>query len=1235
MDIKLRTERNMQVLVLLGSVVLICLQLFGAHSKLIKMTVHLGYYTILGALCALVGYSACQWYKNGNLKRKALQYAGGYYGLYVITSVCRMWMKDEKPFVNSLVQVMVFRKITKYSEIFFGMLLITVLSIWLIPLLCEKLNHRKILTLISLAAVGITFLPDDYLGYPVLGMLFGTDVFRGLTLAAYAGCYLMGCGLFKRHEGKKRVKITELLVGAAVSVFIIYMKRGVLKHGIEFPVLYWEVLVSFGLAILCLYICERVKIKTLKTSCLFVSTGIMIVMAYVLNIYAGIEKIGTKVLPFFCILLALSAICICLAAQWLVQSFFKLCQQESGEKGRYYLTYLLAYTAAFFVMMIIVFLPFRENHAVFLWCRDAISQYFPRAVFFSKNVREALQAVLTGSYTLKMYDFTLGMGDAVIWSLDPVYWLYAFFAPDNMEAGYQFVTILRFYMIGLSVSALLFYLKKGRRMTLFCSFIYVFSGYALYAVVRHPQFAIPLVLLPLLIIAVEEILKHQKWHMGCALIALSLLSNYYFLFMNTIALVVYFLIRFFCMDEARRTIGNFLTYLRVFAGAYILGIGMGSMAIFTSVMAYAGSERAGAGVMQSASPLFYTTAWPTDVYMFFLTTGRNAGNWLKMGFVPLAYAALVLLFLRKGKKELKALFGVCVLFILFPVAGYVMGGLGNVTNRWSYMLALLVTVVIAEILPIVHSISRHEIKLLLLSLLPYVIIALGYRHYSNEYTLKALVLLLITCIILILSADVIGIFNKKQMSVALAVLLVVCLWTNGDTMYSLEEAGGVAEYTAKGGAMEAATATGVRALKGYDDESFYRVGEPYTSAYRLCAPTILGVNGISYYNSTINGKIIDYNISLGNLMSGLVDQRGFNNRTFMNALACVKYYGVDKKSGELEQEGEYEYFDNGQSEKGVPYGYVYIGDSTVNGHDYEIYENQYALPIGYTYSQTISRSEFEQYNAAEKQEIMLTHAVVEESEGRYAESVNYGELTVQKMNITDMDLGECTIEDGKLYVKAGSVMTLYFDGLPNSETYFYLNGRVSEQVEDQDQIWFVISSEANTYTGLLRSTMNSYGLDRDEYLINTGYSENGINSISIKWSNSGSIDLNELAVYCQPMTQYGQYIDALKTDVLENVEISDNKVSGTISLAESKLLALSIPYQNGWTAYVDGEKADIKNINVMYMGLELTPGEHTIELRFELPGLKRGMAVTAVSTVIFVALLIRDRRKKRKQMKEA
>ena len=65
----------------------------------------------------------------------------------------------------------------------------------------------------------------------------------------------------------------------------------------------------------------------------------------------------------------------------------------------------------------------------------------------------------------------------------------------------------------------------------------------LYAGIRHFQFITPLILLPLLIIAMERLIRYGKWYMMTVMVALSLLCSYYFLYMNTIALGFYFVCR--------------------------------------------------------------------------------------------------------------------------------------------------------------------------------------------------------------------------------------------------------------------------------------------------------------------------------------------------------------------------------------------------------------------------------------------------------------------------------------------------------------------------------------------------------------------------------------------------------------------------------------------------------------------------------------------------------------------
>jgi uncharacterized membrane protein YfhO len=69
---------------------------------------------------------------------------------------------------------------------------------------------------------------------------------------------------------------------------------------------------------------------------------------------------------------------------------------------------------------------------------------------------------------------------------------------------------------------------------------------------------------------------------------------------------------------------------------------------------------------------------------------------------------------------------------------------------------------------------------------------------------------------------------------------------------------------------------------------------------------------------------------------------------------------------------------------------------------------------------------------------------------------------------------------------------------------------------------------------------------------------------------------------------------------------------------------MSIPYQKGWTAYVDGQETELLRANYMYMALPIEAGEHTIELKFEIPGVFTALWIMAGSAGMFVILCIAD-----------
>ena len=65
-----------------------------------------------------------------------------------------------------------------------------------------------------------------------------------------------------------------------------------------------------------------------------------------------------------------------------------------------------------------------------------------------------------------------------------------------------------------------------------------------------------------------------------------------------------------------------------------------------------------------------------------------------------------------------------------------------------------------------------------------------------------------------------------------------------------------------------------------------------------------------------------------------------------------------------------------------------------------------------------------------------------------------------------------------------------------------------------------------------------------------------------------------------------------------------------IDLNRENLVFYSIPYDEGWSATVDGEPAQIEKVNVGFMAVRVPEGEHTIRFDYNTPGLSTGNWVT-------------------------
>lgn len=94
-------------------------------------------------------------------------------------------------------------------------------------------------------------------------------------------------------------------------------------------------------------------------------------------------------------------------------------------------------------------------------------------------------------------------------------------------------------------------------------------------------------------------------------------------------------------------------------------------------------------------------------------------------------------------------------------------------------------------------------------------------------------------------------------------------------------------------------------------------------------------------------------------------------------------------------------------------------------------------------------------------------------------------------------------------------------------------------------------------------------------------------------------------------------------EAAEILEYSPNRVVIDATLKFPGYLVLTDTYAPGWTATVDGARGTILPVNVAFRGVPLSAGTHRVELNYSPPGWRIGLAVSVLSVLIWVALVVR------------
>lgn len=184
------------------------------------------------------------------------------------------------------------------------------------------------------------------------------------------------------------------------------------------------------------------------------------------------------------------------------------------------------------------------------------------------------------------------------------------------------------------------------------------------------------------------------------------------------------------------------------------------------------------------------------------------------------------------------------------------------------------------------------------------------------------------------------------------------------------------------------------------------------------------------------------------------------------------------------------------------------------------------------------------------------------------------------------------------------------------------------EVTIEEEGYYYANYTGCTSSSLTISNPNSgattYSKASHKYLLELGYAQAG-QTITIKSSAAETIDYT---IYKLDLDALDQAYDTLSEQVMELEEYSSTEISGTIDVKEAGDLFFSIPAEEGWTLYVDGEETEWTTFKDAFITVSLSEGTHEIRLVYQTPGLMLGGLISVLCVLIFAGSMCITRKMK-------
>jgi len=829
---------------------------------------------------------------------------------------------------------------------------------------------------------------------------------------------------------------------------------------------------------------------------------------------------------------------------------------------------------------------------------DLWHQYYP----FFRVVREKL---LTGGSFL--YSWENGMGTNFLslisyYAMSPLNWISVFFTEENARDALTLALVLKIGFAGGFFSYFLGYAfkRKDISITIF-GILFALCSYTL-GYYWNVMWFDTIALFPLVMTGVTAICREGKWKLFTISLALSLISNYYVGYFTCLFTIVAFAVTAICCCKG---IKDCLYKLWITARSSVIGIALGG---FILLPAYFGLKLTYSANNSFPRDKSFYEEW-TDLFANMLTYSEPS---TKEGLPNFACGMLAVVlfgvFIFAPKIRIREKIGTVFALGLITVScnlnilNYIWHGF-HFTNMIPYRFAFIFPfILITAAYRAYDIILKNGLKIYQIIFMPIFPAVVFYLNYRNNHDIfkempdnfKYSIVIASGFIFVFIISKFLSVEFKNSYKYIMSVILLagVCTETYLNANIGVKTVD-TTSYTYP------SNYDGVESLLSVIDEGesdlFWRT--ECTSTYTLNDSAVYGYNGVSQFSSSANVSVTNFIKKIGIYGSDAGNRFMYRiSSPTTNALLGIKY--VISKSGQQYADDTFlEYY--------------------ANSDNSYLYKNKYPLSIGYMMNEDILKLgndimdtsdhdiPFEYQNAIFKYAVGIDDdlytpqpVAVADHKGVYVNKSSYGKynynINPEEKNIAEMNF-EYTVPE-------------------NSVLYGYVsNSFDSISIKQGDR------------------TIDS-NVDVSDYpvMFPMGSADAGQNiKLQINMNDEKANGMATIVSYALDKSVFEQVYEKLADEPFVITDFSDTDIKGTVNALNDGIMYLSIPYEKGWSVYVDGEKQELLKVMDAMSGVRVSAGEHEIRLKYIPEGFIPGVCCTVVSVLLFVFLMILDFRKRK------